>query len=290
MKKELLHFKGLYGDDREMVFSNFLHHELLATRSKIYNWEIKEHVHSELFQLFLIENGTVTVTSSGLGTSLSGPCVVLIPSNTLHGFQFQPNIVGQVVTFSESYLENLFKNSPKILIEVSKLHLLALENNRGMFDKIKSYIAEIINESIDSQLEKQAVIEGLFRLTFIQLYRQISSSQHAVRVSDNRTLQYFQAFQKNIRNSINELKSVEFYAKELSITSVHLNRVCQSLVQKTALQVIHDYLILESKKYLLNTSYTVAEIAYLLNFSEPAYFTKFFKKHTGVTPTEFREV
>ena len=45
----------------------------------------------------------------------------------------------------------------------------------------------------------------------------------------------------------------------------------------------------EAKKYLLNTNYSISEVSYFLNFKDPAYFTRLFKKMTGVTPSEFRK-
>jgi AraC family transcriptional regulator, transcriptional activator of pobA len=71
---------------------------------------------------------------------------------------------------------------------------------------------------------------------------------------------------------------------------VHLNRICQNVVGKSALQVVQEYLIEESKKYLEYTSHSVSEIAYLLKFEYPNYFAKLFKKQTGISPTEYREL
>ncbi len=62
----------------------------------------------------------------------------------------------------------------------------------------------------------------------------------------------------------------------------------QSLVQKSSLQIVQEYLVGEAKKYLLNTNYSISEIAYFLDFQDPAYFTRLFKKKTGQSPSEFR--
>ena len=52
---------------------------------------------------------------------------------------------------------------------------------------------------------------------------------------------------------------------------------------------MQEHLLDEARKYLTYTSYSVSEIAYLLKFEYPNYFARFFKKHTGLSPTEFRE-
>ncbi|MFX5756507.1 helix-turn-helix domain-containing protein, partial [Acinetobacter baumannii] len=68
----------------------------------------------------------------------------------------------------------------------------------------------------------------------------------------------------------------------------HLNRICNEVRGKSALSIIQEHLIEQAKTYLLHTSYSVSEIAYLLNFEYPNYFARLFKKLNGVSPREFR--
>jgi AraC family transcriptional activator of pobA len=70
---------------------------------------------------------------------------------------------------------------------------------------------------------------------------------------------------------------------------MHLNRVCKIVVDKSPLQILHELVVAEAKKYLLNTSYSISEISYFLNFNDPAYFTRLFKKNVGVSPSDFRK-
>lgn len=289
MSKSIINFKGLYGDKQAIYLPNFIHYEPLETRSKMYDWEIKEHLHTELFQVFIIAEGEGIIISENKELKLIGPCIVTIPTNSFHGFVFQPDIKGEVITFSESFLENIFKDFPKVLLGINRFNLLLFTDKIQAFQQIFQYKTEIVKELYDDNLEKNTVIQSLFQLFFIYLYRFSVSQKQTIAQSDNRTLQYFQAFQKSIKKSLHETKSISQYAKELNITSVHLNRICQSLVQKSALEIVQDYLINEAKKYLLNTNYSVSEVSYFLNFKDPAYFTRLFKKQTGVTPTDFRK-
>ncbi len=288
MKKELINFKGLYGDNSTAFLPNFIHHELLEIRSKIYDWEIKEHLHTDLFQLFIITEGQGMVFSESNQYPIASPSLITIPANTLHGFAFQPDTVGEVITFSESYFDNIFKSSPKISFEISKFNLFNFENQTADFELVQFYKNQIIKELLEEVPENQSAIQLLFQLLFIQIYRLSITQNIQSSMTDNRSLKYFQAFQKSIKNTITETRPIHEYAKELNITTVHLNRICQAIVQKSALQIVQNHLINEAKKYLLNTSYTISEVSYLLNFKDPAYFTRLFKKHTGVAPKEFR--
>lgn len=247
MKNGLINFKGLYGDN-DSVLSNFLHLESLETRSKMYDWEIHEHLHTDLYQLFIITSGEGILVSENREITLRSPCIITIPTNTLHGFHFQSNICGGVITLSESFLESILKNSPRLFIEINQLQHLSFRENIAVFEEIKTFEEMIQKELLEENMEKQNVIQSLFQLLFTRIYRFSLSLNESITSSDNRTLRYFQAFQKSIKQSFQESKSIEEYAKELNITAVHLNRICQKLVQKSALQIVQDYVMNEAKK------------------------------------------
>jgi AraC family transcriptional activator of pobA len=82
--------------------------------------------------------------------------------------------------------------------------------------------------------------------------------------------------------------SVERYARRLSLSSTSLNRLCQSLASATAFDVIQQRLALEARRRLVYVPDSIAAIAVQLGFKDPAYFSRFFRKHSGVSPSEFR--
>lgn len=288
MKKNLLNYKGLYGDNNQRDFGDFVHHELLATRSQLYDWEINEHLHTDLFQIFIIDTGEGVLIQDNTRIKLEAPCILLIPTNTFHGFEFQSDINGEVFTISEQFIETIFKNTPLILLELNKAQQYSFyKDNQGLADFM--YLKDkIIQEITESNPYKQISLQSLFQLFFIGLYRLKKSINDSKELSNNRTLGYFHAFQKLIKKTLPESKLIKEYAGELRITPVHLNRICQTLVQKSALQVVHEYCITEAKKYLLYTSYSISEVSYLLHFKDPAYFSRLFKKQTGFSPNAFR--
>ncbi len=288
MKKNLLNYKGLYGDNSQHELGNFVHHELLATRSKLYNWEINEHLHTDLFQIFIISSGEGVLIQDNNKIVLKAPCILLIPTNTFHGFEFQSDVSGEVLTISEQFMETIFTNSPLILLELNKAkqYSFNLENQDALNDLL--YLkSKIVKEITENNTYKQLCLQSLFQLFFVGLHSQ-NTFENEKEIANNRTLTYFHNFQKLIKKTLPESKLIKEYANDLRITPVHLNRICQSLVQKSALQVVHDYAITEAKKYLVYTSYSVSEISYLLNFKDPAYFSRLFKKQTGSSPNQFR--
>lgn len=81
---------------------------------------------------------------------------------------------------------------------------------------------------------------------------------------------------------------VERYARQLALSESSLNRLCRSLTGGTAFEVIQQRLALEARRRLAYIAGPVAAIATDLGFKDPAYFCRFFRKHNGMSPTDFR--
>ena len=77
--------------------------------------------------------------------------------------------------------------------------------------------------------------------------------------------------------------------KELALSQARLNRLCKSFAGKGAGELIQDRLALEAQRHLIYTSASASMIAYELGFQDPAYFSRFFKRRTGMAPRRFRE-
>ncbi|MBQ4913264.1 helix-turn-helix domain-containing protein [Maribacter sp. MMG018] len=285
----ILRFRGLYGDQHLSFVSDFIHIEPLQERSKIYSWEIKEHFHSNLIQIFIIESSEGTLFSEGKKINLKAPCVVTVPSNVLHGFNFEPKITGDVITISQSFFQTLLTEKPYITKEMGKLSCLNLKNKPEVLADLLKLKSKIQQEIFDEAPEKSLALKIYFELFYLELYRSTLRSTSEALISKNKNLAYFQQFQVLIRKHAQNLPSIRTFAKALGITQTHLNRVCHTVAGTSALKVVQDFTINEAKKYLLNTSYSISEISYFLNFNDPAYFSRLFKKRVGVPPGEFRK-
>lgn len=289
MAKQLLNYKGLFGDNLELFDKSFIHHEPIQARSFLYNYEITEHLHTDLFQLFLITAGGGLLLSSGLKIPLESPCVLIIPSNRLHGFVFQSDVKGEVFTISETFFEEVLLNAPSIFHKFDQLQYFSFVAGADLFLELLDFKSKIVREIQHSDKASELSLRLLFQLFLLNLYRSKKADQAAAIKSDDRSLNHFHIFKRLIKKHRYEGKTVCFYARELKLTTVHLNRICQTVAQKTTLQIIHEQLIIEAKKYLSGTTNTIAEIAYFLGFKDPAHFSKFFKKKTGLAPSAFRQ-
>ena len=86
------------------------------------------------------------------------------------------------------------------------------------------------------------------------------------------------------------MPTVKYLAEQVHLSPSYLSDLLKKETGKNAQEHIHFYLIEEAKNLLLNSEKNVNEIAYNLGFEYPQYFNTLFKKKTGRTPKEFRNL
>ena len=116
---------------------------------------------------------------------------------------------------------------------------------------------------------------------------EVSEDRIKVVTSDEKLLSRFnEKLQKHLTNP--DL-NVDMISKELGISRVHLNRRLQSITNDSPGNYIRNFRLKHAAWLLINKNMTIAEIAYAVGFSSQAYFSNIFKKHYGMSPTEYVE-
>jgi AraC family transcriptional activator of pobA len=283
--KPILNFEGLYGEQNSRYSSEYIFLELITTRSPLFDWVIPPHIHTHLFQLFIVENGQVTFQNGNQVKTYAGPCIFLIPPTTLHGLTYTPDVFGHILTISETIIEAIFQTSSSVWQSFNTIHAIYDFDANESFEAFTDLIKSIEKELFEEHSEREVMLKAYFTQLFVKLHRTVRQEEEQKK--DDVTMSHFRKFQKKIKEA-DEPKSIPEFADELNITPVHLNRICRSVAGKSAIQLVHQNLIAEAQKYLLHTSYSVSEIAYLLKFDYPNYFAKLFKKYVGMSPNEYR--
>lgn len=286
-EKSILNFEGLYGDDYGKYSSEYIFLELIATRSQIFDWRIKPHIHSQLFQVFIIQKGSLLFQEATKEQEFHAPAIILIPPTKLHGLVYTPDVEGYILTLSESIIEDIFKTSNAIWQTFEEIRIFDSFDEAISFDTIQRILVAIEAELFNENLERFLMLNTYITLFFINLHR--LNKQVESQKEDSLMMTYFRKFQQSIKHS-EQQKSIPDFAEELNITPVHLNRICKAVSGKSAIELVHQNLINEAQKYLLHTSYSISEIAFLLKFEYPNYFAKLFRKYTGLSPLEFRKL
>lgn len=284
-EKNILNFDGLYGDDYGRYSSEYIFLELIATRSQTFDWRIKPHIHTQLFQVFIVQKGSLLFQEATKEHELHAPCIILIPPTKLHGLVYNPDVEGFILTLSESIMEDIFKTSNPIWQTYEDIRILNNFEEEIAFDQLLRILVNIESELFRENPERFLMLRAFLTQFFIHLHR--LTKQVEAQKGDSLMMIHFRKFQHNIKHS-EYPKSIPDFADELNITPVHLNRICKAIAGKSAIELVHQNLINEAQKYLLHTSYSISEIAFMLKFEYPNYFAKLFKKYVGMSPNEFR--
>ena len=118
--------------------------------------------------------------------------------------------------------------------------------------------------------------------------RHISAAAVLPASARSRNEEYFNQFMDELARHYMQHRSVGFYAAQLHLTPKYLTTIIRKTTGRTASEWIDDYVVLEAKNLLKYSTMSIQEIAYSLNFPNQSFFGKYFKEHTGLTPTAFR--
>ena len=275
----------LYGGQDEWPGPERVHCETIASRSRLHNWHIRPHRHSGLYQILYLHKGRAIVCLDEARHSVRGPAIVEIPQAFVHGFEFDENCAGHVVTIAYPLLAHLAQLLGTQAAPPSQPAIHALDRRGGT--GLRDAFAHLNAQYQAGEAVRDARIEAWLTL----IYARLRSHHPGAGAGAPRTrgLDHRNRFGDLLEASYAEHHDVAWYADRMGITTAHLNVVTRAHAGKSPLQLIHERLALEASRSLVYTSMTIGEISDALGFSEPAHFTRFFRKAAGKSPREFRQ-
>jgi AraC family transcriptional regulator, transcriptional activator of pobA len=278
---------ALYGESAENPQEQWLHCESIAARSALFDWQIKAHRHQHFFQLLYIRRGPAEALIEGRWTAPQIPTVITLPPGVVHGFRFAREVEGHVVTLPIERLERLLEASPEARELVVRPRVLPLPGDGPDATAIAAQVAAIGAEFAGSGTWRSPLIEAHLTALLLLVARQVAAE--AARAPGGSSLgRRVLEFRALVDLHFRQRLPVAYYATRLGISQTHLNRICRAAFQDSALGIIDRRVVLEATRDLTFTVLSVKEVAASLGFDDPAYFSRFFTKHVGLSPKRFR--
>ncbi|AXM95077.1 helix-turn-helix domain-containing protein [Pseudomonas plecoglossicida] len=274
----------LYGENQAWPGTDLLHCESIPARSRLHHWEIKPHQHAELFQLLYVQRGQVDVEIEGVHSAIGEAAIQVVPPLTVHGFRFSADIQGHVLTFGTALVADLEQRLRAPLGVLAKAACYPLGKDRT---HLRSLIDTLQQEYQGNAPGRSALLEALVTALMVWISRRQQLGL-APRNRDERDRQLLGQYLRLVEAHYREHLSVEDLAARLNIPSLHLNQLCRALCGQTALQVLHQRLLLEARRNLVYTRMSIGQLSDSLGFSDPTYFARFFKRLSGQTPNGYR--
>lgn len=274
----------LYGEQQDWLSPDLLHCETISLRSRIHDWEIRPHRHADLCQLLYVHKGRAQVEIEGQHHVLAPSAIQVIPPLCVHGFQFSPDVEGFVLTLAAPLVAQLQAQLGGSMSALQRAASYPAGQDR---DYLNSLFNAVQNEYVGAQPARDMLLQSLISVLLVWVTRQVIQRREARQVPQ-RGREYLSLFNQQVETRFREQPTVEQLAHKVGISVAHLNTVCRELSGQSALQIIHQRLLLEAKRLLIYTPMTVSEVADNLGFADPAYFSRFFKRLNGTSPSVFR--
>ncbi len=280
---------GLYGDHATPGWQNSFHFEWIPQRSAPYSWEIRPHVHEGFIQILYLTQGTAEVFVNNAKWQALAPCILVVPAQTVHGFRFSRDVDGPVVTATQRLLESMAAVAmPELLATIRQQAVIQLnEGSRDAGGLMPLFLA-MERESRVPAAGQFAAGMALLTAIFVQVARMAQFTVPVMQGARLRKAAQIEKFRALVDENFKKHLPMSFYADQLGVTIGHLSRLCRETLGMSGRQVIDARIIHEAQRELVFTTNSIKQLAAALGFSDEAYFGRFFRKHTGLTLTEFR--
>ncbi|QQX81335.1 AraC family transcriptional regulator [Shewanella sp. KX20019] len=216
--------------------------------------------------------------------------VVLVNKGQVHAFDLINQPAGKVVIFTDDYLDRV---AAAIDIKIfAPTHLVAsyLQNFSLSVEQAASLISLMELIFTEYGLTKPNV--SYLQVLFAALLTKVSESRPDIYHHQMTPAQIkcFDRFTGVLNVAFTQTRDAKALALQIGTTYKTLNKVCKMATNRTAKQLIDAYTILEAKRRLSIDNIQVQQLSDYLGFDEPTNFIKYFKKHTLMTPSQFKRI
>ncbi|HWK65982.1 MAG TPA: helix-turn-helix domain-containing protein [Rhizobiaceae bacterium] len=277
----------LYGEKRDDPTDFWLHCETIPERSRLHDWEIGPHRHESFFQVLHISNGSGEALVGGRYQPFEGPTAIFVAPQDVHGFRFSRDVEGLVLTALADRLTAPARSNAAIASFAARSRLVKLSPRASPAQELTRTMTGIHAELSGREAGRMVLLEALVAAMVVHLARAgelAGGREHAPGRDAQRIATLFDLIGAHLR----EHRPVGFYAEMLGVSEAHLNRICRAGTGRSVQALLNARLIETATRDLIFTPSSVQTIAYSLGFSDPAYFNRFFRKHTGKTPGALR--
>jgi len=278
----------LYGEPPRDAAERFVHIETIADRGRLHDWEIRAHTHRDLHQLLVILGGSGSMRAENTSHAFAAPSLLLVPAGVVHAFVFEKDTRGYVVTVAESALADLAAREPAFRALFDGAMAVDMRDSGLETHELEEAVVRLQREFQWAAPAHAAATEARLVTLLVCAVRATHQLQGTLRGTRGPRAALVARFRQAVEVNLRAGWELSRYAKSLGVTPARLRDACLEVTGRPPTHIVHERLILEAKRSLKYTNMTIAETAYDLGFSDPAYFSRFFSERVRMSPAEFR--
>ena len=212
--------------------------------------------------------------------------ILVIPQNSIHHGGFKEKLIGYIILFTKDFFTaEQFKYVAALEIFNASYGDYLLRFNEKEWDEMYPLLTAVVREYAAQKETLDSYTLRFLLLAFNTKLNTLLNNSGKRLLSNGVTRTFFELLENNYVKE----HSVVFYCDKLNITPKKLAQTLLHATGKTTMALIIERLILEAKRELLFSQKTIKEIAFYLGFEDQLYFSKYFKKYTGLPPQSIRK-
>lgn len=255
---------------------------------------LNDPVRVNALQVLLVLEGSIDLSIDYvLFQASTNTVVTIMPTHITKVMKYSPNFKGRLMAVSRAFLEqSMMPNHSSSMIQYMKIRkkptILLQESEIKTLDESMFRLRQTILQT--SHHLQRLLIQNTLMGFFIEMGNIFSErKEYNTPPSLTRKEELFESFLRILYMYCKEQHVVSFYAEQLYITPQYLSLILKELTGRSANKWIDEALMQEAKILLKAPQATVQQVADALHFSDQSTFGKFFKKHAGMSPMEYRK-
>ncbi len=241
-----------------------------------------EHRHA-YHEIIWVRQGSAVHVLDGESLDFPRHTLVCIPASRIHKLYPSPDCKTTGIKFKKEFLQL----ASHMIFSQHSAHTV-IQMNQEQAAIIEGYIGLMhyeYNHPSSYSHEKLQHLVSVF-IIFIEELRLFQSQSDPKNLTQTQSM--WARFNAILEEKFKTEHRVSFYALRLNVSTRKLGEIVKYYTGKCVSEVIDERLIVEARRLILISDLSIKEIAFELGFGEHSYFTKVFKKLTGITPTEFK--
>nr|WP_315034136.1 helix-turn-helix domain-containing protein [uncultured Chryseobacterium sp.] len=245
--------------------------------------EKQAEIHRDDHYMFILQKKGEFILKTDFNTlEMTGASIAFVAPGQVHQYIYQKGNEGWFLFVEAGVVSETFRDILDMYQWIRQS--MSVEENDVIFD-LPPILEKIKKDNIPyrSSVER-ATVESVIGIIVSKIIESPTSGNQ----NSGQKYSITKQFKKLISENFKKNKQVQQYAELLSITPLYLNEAVKEVTGYPASFWIQQKILLEARRLLLYTTMDVKRIAFDLGYEDPIYFSRFFKKGTGMTALEFR--
>lgn len=245
---------------------------------------------ADFYSIFWIQRGTAEYLVDFEPVQVKANSFLFVNKDRVKALDQKSEHDGKILLFTDDFFarseeDTRYLHSTILFNDFHGIPVTKIEATPSLQTIFREIEAELTGESDTLQ---PPIVHSLLRGLLLMAERE-SRKQGFVEMGKGADFDYTVLFRDLLEMNFKVMKSVGGFAEKLHVSEKRLTTATTKTLGKSPKIIIDERVMLEAKRILLHTNLSIKEVGFDLGFEDPTYFIKYFRKHTGKTPIEFRE-